>query len=145
MSNNAADVGELLGMVDQAQANTGSAPSKVSADAGYKSEANFAGLEERGIDGYVACGREAYDERLQAPRGRIPDKATRAERMARKLLTKAGRAVYRKRKHTAEPPIGWVKNVLGFRQFSLRDCTKVRAAWRLVCAALNLRRMAAWA
>jgi transposase len=145
VSNNAADVGELLGMVDQAQANTGSAPSKVSADAGYKSEANFAGLEERDIDGYVACGREAYDERLQAPRGRIPDKATRTERMARKLLTKAGRAVYRKRKHTAEPPIGWVKNVLGFRQFSLRGCAKVCAEWKLVCAALNLRRMAAWA
>jgi hypothetical protein len=35
--------------------------------------------------------------------------------------------------------------VLGFRQFSLRGLEKVRAEWRLVCLAMNLRRMAAWA
>jgi len=35
-----------------------------------------------------------------------------------------------------------VKNVLGFRQFSLRGLAKVKAEWRLVCTALNLRRMA---
>jgi hypothetical protein len=32
--------------------------------------------------------------------------------------------------------------VLGFRQFSLRGLHKVQAEWKLVCAALNLRRMA---
>jgi hypothetical protein len=29
-----------------------------------------------------------------------------------------------------------------FRQFSLRGMNKVRAEWKVVCAALNLRRMA---
>ncbi|MFA5631335.1 MAG: transposase, partial [Porticoccaceae bacterium] len=33
----------------------------------------------------------------------------------------------------------------GFRQFSLRGLEKVQAEWKLVCLALNLRRMAAWA
>ncbi len=37
---------------------------------------------------------------------------------------------------------GWIKSILGFRQFSLRGLAKVRAEWDLVCAAMNLRRMA---
>jgi hypothetical protein len=42
----------------------------------------------------------------------------------------------------AEPPNGWIKNVLGFRQFSMRGLHRVSAEWTLACAALNLRRMA---
>ncbi|WP_144022044.1 transposase, partial [Caballeronia sordidicola] len=49
---------------------------------------------------------------------------------------------YRRRKWLSEPPNGWVKQVLGFRQFSMRGLTKAQAEWKLVCAALNLRRMA---
>lgn len=62
--------------------------------------------------------------------------------MAAKLKTDEGRAAYRKRKWIAEPPNGWIKNVLGFRQFSMRGLHRVRAEWKLVCMALNLRRMA---
>jgi transposase len=142
VGNNAADVGQLLPVIDQATATVGASPAKVTADAGYKSEANFAGLDARGIDGYVACGREVYDPRVRAPRGRIPTAATRTERMARKLVTKRGRAIYRLRKHLAEPVIGWVKAVVGFRQFSLRGLHSVTGEWTLVCLALNLRRMA---
>ena len=36
-----------------------------------------------------------------------------------------------------------MKNVLGFRQFSLRGLHRVQAEWKLVCLALNLRRMCA--
>lgn len=61
--------------------------------------------------------------------------------MYEKLKTKRGRAVYRKRKHIAEPPFGWIKSVLGFRSFSLRGFAKVVAEWNLVCLALNVRRM----
>ncbi|WP_029696307.1 transposase, partial [Comamonas badia] len=49
---------------------------------------------------------------------------------------------YRRRKHIVEPPNGWIKSVLGFRQFSLRSFAKARCEWKLVCMALNLRRMA---
>ena len=63
--------------------------------------------------------------------------------MAAKLQTDEGRAAYRRRKWIAEPPNGWIKNVLGFRQFSLRGLHRVQAEWKLVCLALNLRRMAA--
>ena len=50
-------------------------------------------------------------------------------------------AAYRKRKWIAEPPNGWIKSVLGFRQFSLRGLHRVQAEFKLVCLALNLRRM----
>lgn len=54
-----------------------------------------------------------------------------------RALADAGKAAYRKRKWIAEPPNGWIKAVLGFRQFSLRGLHKVQAEWKLVCAVLN--------
>ena len=63
--------------------------------------------------------------------------------MARKLKTKAGRALYALRKQTVEPVFGIIKSVLGFRQFSLRSLKKVTGEWALVCLAWNLKRMAA--
>jgi hypothetical protein len=45
-------------------------------------------------------------------------------------------------KWLSEPPNAWVKSVLGFRQFSMRGLAKAQAEWKLVCTALNLRRMA---
>lgn len=53
-----------------------------------------------------------------------------------------GGDAYRRRKHIVEPPNGWIKNVPGFRQFGLRGVEKVRAEWKVMNAALNLRRMA---
>ena len=62
--------------------------------------------------------------------------------MATRLQTAAVKDAYRRRKAIVEPPNGWIKAVLGFRQFSLRGFKKVQAEWQLVCLALNLRRMA---
>ena len=61
--------------------------------------------------------------------------------MDAKLKTPQGQAAYRKRKWIVEAPNGWIKSVLGFRQFSLRGLEKVKAEFKLVCLALNLRRM----
>ena len=61
--------------------------------------------------------------------------------MAAKLQSNEGKTAYRRRKWIAEPPNGWIKSVLGFRQFSLRGLHRVQAEWKLVCMALNLRRM----
>ena len=58
-----------------------------------------------------------------------------------KLQTAAGRAIYRLRKSTVEPVIGNIKEVLGFRQFSLRGLGKVAGEWCLVCLAYNLKRL----
>jgi IS5 family transposase len=66
----------------------------------------------------------------------------RTAAMAAKIHTEPVRAAYRRRKWLAEPPNGWIKNVLGFRQFGMRGLQKVQAELKLVCMALNLRRMA---
>ena len=48
------------------------------------------------------------------------------EAMRAKLDSDAGRAQYRLHKQTVEPAFGIIKNVLGFRQFTLRGHAKVR-------------------
>ena len=65
--------------------------------------------------------------------------------MAERMTSDEGQRHYRRRKAIVEPPNGWIKSVLGFRQFSLRGLEKVKAEWNLVCLAINLRRMAAMA
>jgi len=134
VTNNAADNGQLLRMVDEVEQNMGRRPKQVVADAGYKSEENFKGLHQRDIDGYIALGREGSHP-VQS--NRYPATAG----MYSKLSSEQGRAVYRRRKVIVEPVCGWIKQVLGFRSFSLRGLDKVRSEWALVCLALNLRRM----
>jgi transposase len=124
LTQNAADNGELLGMVETIESVTGELPEALLADAGYKSEANLQALEQAGIEGYVSQGRE----RKKPPQPPGPDRPA-SQRMAQKLNTPEGRAQYRRRKGIAEPAVGWIKNVLGFRQFSLRGVEKVAAEW----------------
>ena len=61
--------------------------------------------------------------------------------MAYKLRTDIGDALYRLRKSTVEPVIGIIKEVLGFRQFSLRNLDNAAGEWTLVCLAYNLKRL----
>ena len=51
-----------------------------------------------------------------------------------------GKAIYGARKCTIEPMIGIIKEVLGFRQFSLRGIHAAAGEWCLVCLAFNLKR-----
>lgn len=136
LTQNAADNGELLGMVETLESVTGELPGTLLADAGYKSEANFQALESAGIDGYISQGREG--KRPPQPPG---SNRPACQRMEQKLNTPAGRALYRRRKGIAEPVVGWIKNILGFRQFSFRGDHKVAAEWDLMCLAVNLRRL----
>ena len=92
-------------------------------------------MERRRLNGYVSLGREGKKAREPA----LKAKATR--RMRSKMKTKRGRTKYKQRKHLAEPPFGWIKRGLGFRQFGLRGRSKVTGEFNLVCLALNLRRM----
>jgi hypothetical protein len=61
--------------------------------------------------------------------------------MARKLRTKQGRETYAKRKEIIEPIFGQLKQVLGFRQFSLRGLAAIRSEWRLMCTVHNLLKL----
>ncbi len=138
---NAADNGVLLELVDEVERNTGSKPQRVLADAGYRSEENFAGLEGRQVEGLVALGRERRASRSEQPK--VGGAATAG--MRRRLAEPRGQQYYARRKGLVEPVFGWLKAGLGFRQFSLRGLRKVQGEWSLVTLALNLRRMAGMA
>lgn len=134
LDNAAPDAKWLLPMIQAVRDNLGDLPRLGLADAGYRSEEN---LRDSPIELVVALGREGK-QHAQIDAQTHPYTAA----MAAKLQTEAGQSAYRKRKWIAEPPNGWIKSVLGFRQFSLRGIGKARAEFKLVCAALNLRRMA---
>lgn len=133
LTQNAADTGELRPVLEQVKANTGDFPERSLADAGYRSEAGLRYLEEVGVAGFVALGREGREVKPN------PDHEA-TERMRRRLRTKRGRAIYRRRKQ-GERPFGWIKSILGFRRFSLRGFKGAGGEWNLVCLALNLRRL----
>jgi len=117
-------------------------PKKLSADNGYFSESNVEYLEEEGIDGYIATGRQKHGDVPQAPgRGRIAKDATGLERMARKLRTKKGRQTYSKRKSIVEPVFGQIKEFRGFRRFLLRGLENVSGEWDLICLTHNLLKL----
>jgi len=137
LTNNASDAGELPTMLQAVKNNLGALPEQALADTGYKAEAVFEQLAGNGCDLVVAVGREG-----KQPLRFDPERSPYTAAMAAKVQSDEGRAAYRRRKWIAEPPNGWIKNVLGFRQFSLRGLHRVRAEWKLVCMALNLRRMA---
>jgi transposase len=114
-------------------------PRYFSADAGYCSERNLAALEARGIDAYVATGRERHHRAGIDPQGR-PRTPLRAA-MRAKLQTEAGRAVYARRKAITEPVHGLIKQARGFRQFLLRGLGKVQAEFALIALTHNLLKL----
>src|SRR3972149_5155382 len=133
LTNCAADQAELLPLLDQAHGTLGTPP-EVLADAGYRAEATFHALETRQITGYISLGREGKPDATPNPAH------VATQRMADRLKSDLGRARYRRRKAIVEPVIGWIKEVLGFRRFSLRGEAKARGEWHVVCLALNLKR-----
>lgn len=144
LSNHANDYAEMEPTLDAIPAELGT-PQAAAMDNGYFSEANVTKCEKRNIEPYIATGREAhhrswkdYFAELSAP---PPEDASLTVKMAHKLQTEIGQAIYRLRKCTVEPVIGIIKEVLGFRQFSLRGLKAAAGEWALVCIAFNLKRL----
>ena len=110
-------------------------PIPATLDNGYYSEAAVAALETLGFDPYIATGRQGH----HAPQAEAPEEpATAQERMAAKLRTPAGKALYTRRKVIVEPVFGQIKKARGFRRFLLRGLATIRGEWRLVCLTHNL-------
>lgn len=122
-------------------------PKAAALDSGYFSEHNIAVLEAQSIDPFIAVGQDKHEDTWQdlltQPAQQQPplEKATPAVKMAYKLKTEPGKSIYRLRKSTVEPVFGIIKEVLGFRQFSLRGLFAAAAEWTLVCLAFNLKRL----
>ena len=133
---NASDNAELLNVLTGVENNLDERPEAVLADAGYRDESRFKELERRHIDGYITLGRKDKNpDEIDA------ESYPATRRMAEKLATADGKACYAERKWISEAVNGWIKRVLGFRQFSVRGLKNASGEWDLVCLAINLRRM----
>ncbi|HEY4383669.1 MAG TPA: transposase, partial [Ktedonobacteraceae bacterium] len=119
-------------------------PKAAALDAGYFGPATLASCVKRGIEPYIATGRDPHHPSWQQRFAPLPDPppedASPQVKMAYKLKTALGKAIYGARKCTVEPVIGIIKEVLSFRQFSLRGTMAVAGEWYLVCLAFNLKR-----
>ena len=144
LSNHPTDQKEAIPTLDAIPVDIG-IPEAGALDAGYFSEHNVRGMEQRGIDPYIATGREphykSWKARFTETPAPPPEDASTRVKMAYKLKTEIGQAIYKLRKSTVEPVIGIIKEVLGFRQFSLRGLTAAAGEWCLVCLAFNLKRL----
>ena len=143
------DVKQLAPMLKKAKANinkVGMAEEMGTGlmDAGYWSENNVKGREEVGE--ILIATKKDWKQRQAireqpGPRGRIPSGLSLAGRMERKLLTKRGRALYRKRSAMIEGVFGQIKEVRGCDRFLRRGIEGSRSEWNLICATHNLLKL----
>ena len=141
VSSQAPDVEHLAPMLERIAASAGDLPVLMTLDAGYWSEANAQHCELRGIDAYIATGRLPHGQPLPPQRGRMPRDADAKTRMARKLRSKQGSAIYAQRKTIVEPVNGQIKEARGLRSFLLRGLEKVDSEWHLIAASHNLLKL----
>ncbi len=114
------------------------------ADTGYFSEKNIQDCEEKKITPLISTSRESHNSflsRLLTDQTEEEPGESAAEKMNRQLKTQKGKEIYKKRKQTVEPVFGIIKEILGFRRFSLRGEAETDAEWSLVCSAYNLKRL----
>jgi hypothetical protein len=136
------DVNELISVLKRIPKLLRAKPKQVLADAGYWSEANVDALEKMGLDPFIATKRCKHSDPLPpAPRGRPPKNLSPKQRMARKLLTIRGRAMYAWRKILPEPVFGQIKHARGFRQFLRRGLQSVEQEWSMICTVHNLLKL----
>ena len=144
LSNHPVDTDEALPTLDAIPPQIGR-PTAVALDCSYFSPDAIPLMQQRGIDPFIAPGRETHHRTWHTFFTELPhppaDDASPRVKMAYQLHTEVGRAIYRLRKCTVEPVIGIIKEVLHFRQFSLRGLAAAASEWSLVCSAFNLKRL----
>jgi hypothetical protein len=114
-------------------------------DAGYWSEANLHQADPRGPELLIATQKDWKERKtLQEsppPRGRIPKHLSLKERMERKLRTRRGRMLYKKRSAMVEPVFGQMKEARGIDGFLLRGLERCSMEWKLIWATHNLLKL----
>ena len=116
------------------------------ADAGYWSEANIRACSWPEMPELLIATTKDWKQRKMlrekgCPRGRIPKGLSPRDRMERKLLTKRGRALYKKRGVLVEPVFGQVKEGQGFRRFMRRGLGASQSEWSLAGMTHNLLKL----
>lgn len=137
VGNKAPDTHYFKPMVRRTVDVVGREPSECVADAGYWSELNVSVDDHPDVDVYIAVDRMAHGPAPPtAPSG--GDEADLREKMKAKTESPEGRKRLIKRRVTAEPPFGHIKEQRRFRRFSMRGLEKARGEWAFVTAAHNL-------
>ncbi len=152
VTNQENDINQLHPMIQKAQENLNEIALQKElkieislSDAGYASEKNFAAITPDGPEHLIATKKD-WKQRKEAaasspPQGRIPKSLTLRQRMERKLLTKRGRELYKKRGQTVEPIFGQIKDNRGIRHYMRRGIEACSQEWKLICATHNLLKL----
>jgi transposase len=136
------DKQQLVPMLEQIEENLGEIPDRVLADPGYFSEENAQSVVRGFMEPFIPRERSKHTDAAEpSPRGRIPQDMSLVDRMLRKLKTKAGKAIYSKRKESVEPVFGQIKQARGIRGFLLRGLEKVKGEWNLICLTHNILKL----
>jgi transposase len=141
VTNQSPDNGNFEPMVEKGAGNAEASPEAVLADSGYWSKEAPKAAEACGTEAYVATGRQPHGKKTPSRSGDPPEEATAQEQMSHKLRTRDGLDRYALRKSIVEPVNGQIKEIGGFRRFSLRGYEKVRREWALVCTGHNLKKL----
>ena len=140
---------EQLKPIVEAISPAAGSPSNILSDTGYYSAQGVADVEGHGGGPTVYAAQKRHhhgrsvadlEERGDPPAPHSPG-ASIAEIMAHRLETAVGKALYKLRKETVEPVFGIVKEVLGFRRFSMRGKAKANTEWDLVTLSMNIKRL----
>jgi transposase len=142
VTNQPPDVEHFVPMLEMVKLNCGVLPDKLTADAGYFSEANAKKARTLNVNAHIAIGRQKHGtELVTAEQLASATDDTERQRMAHKLATEDGRKTYALRKAVVEPVFGQIKHARGFRQFLLRGIHNVRGEWALAATAHNLLKL----
>ena len=138
------DKQQLSPMLECVNTQFGRYPEQVLADAGYWSESN-AEREAQGMEFFIPSqkdykARKAMLER-PSPRGRIPKRLSKKDRIERRMRTKAGRKIYSKRSSTIEPTFGQMKENRRHDRFRIRGLRGAQGEWSLMCTVHNLLKL----
>ncbi|MCK5344790.1 MAG: transposase, partial [Candidatus Heimdallarchaeota archaeon] len=138
------DTQQLSPMLKQIIENTGKIPKHATADAGYDNEDQIDEFRER-IDIYIPTQKDWKQRKAMReqppPRGRIPNDLSKRERRERKLLTKKGKKIYKKRGSSVEPVIGQITSARGLSKLLLRGKEKGNSELKMYCIGHNLLKL----
>ncbi|PKM78881.1 MAG: DDE transposase, partial [Firmicutes bacterium HGW-Firmicutes-13] len=137
------DLYQLSPMMKQTISNTGRKPKHATLDAGYDYEDQMKEFANE-IDLYIPSQKGWKQRKAMRdqppPRGRIPNDMTFRERMNRKLLTKKGKKIYKKRA-VVEAVNGQIKSARGIDRLLLRGKEKGNGEWNLICTTHNILKL----
>jgi hypothetical protein len=147
------DVHQLLPMLERTRENLeaagiGECPGAALGDAGYWSEGNVLACGRLDLPELFLATTKDWKQRNAArerscPKGRIPKGLSLKERLERKLLTKRGRRLYRRRSVLVvlQQKDGQVKEGQGFRRFMRRGLLAASSEAFLVGTTHNLLKL----